>query len=178
MFLILVSCANSKKKKGFALTNTLAKDKAEQIVKICAENKMDKNSNTMIPVKGFDRDLTERIKQDQIDSTMNIIKYPTQIYLNSFFNFDPSCISTNRVLLTELRTYGDHTTYGKGTFSVSYKIEVIMKNPDINKTYYAGSSKSENLGMFSSKNKSIKYQSDALTSAFYDLYTNIYNVLK
>lgn len=171
--LAITSCATSKKAKEFVLFNTLSSEQVESITNICVDNQMDSASSKMIPVRGFGRSLKEKLDHSQFDTSMKAINYPIKIYMDSFFNFNSNCKSTQRFSLKAIRTYADHTSYGMGTFSVNYKIEAVLQTSDFIDLNYAGISKSQNLGMFSSDEKSIKYQSEALTSAFHQLYTNI-----
>lgn len=175
--LLLTSCANGKKKKGFILRNTLSSELSQSISKICAKDQMDEQSRQMIPVNGFDRKSNERVKQNHIDKTIDSINFPVSIFLDSFFNFNRECSSTPTITLKELRTYDSYNGYGMGVYGVSYKVEAIVEKDSTgsnsNRMLYSAFSKTESLGMFSSSKKSVDYQSAALTSAFYRLYQKV-----
>lgn len=177
IFLLLInSCAN-KKSSEFDLRNTLPDITAKSIVKICSNNKMDADSNKMVPVNGFDLNSKSRVSQSQIDSSISVIEYPTGMYLKSFFDFGMDCKSEKVVTINELRTYVNYNGYGMGVYGITYKVEAIISSFDEDNLfisdYFSGYSESENLGMLSPDKKEIEYQSAALTSAFYNLYKNI-----
>lgn len=170
--LVLTSCANGKKKKGSVLKNTLSNELSESIIQICSVDNMDEMSTLMIPVNGFKRKPGERVKEEHKDTTLSPKSYPIDIFLKSFYDFKTTCNNTSEASIKEFRTYVDYNGYGMGVYGISYKLEAIVNNK-----LYSAFSKTENLGMFSSSKKSIDYQSAALTSAFYELYRNIYDDL-
>ncbi len=174
-FLLLASCASGQKKNEFALQNTFHHEMvSDDVITICAKNMLDRDSYKMIPIKGFDREnFDNKLEANQIDTSMDAIQYPVDNFLSSFFDFGSNCDGSESIELEKVRTYVDYTGYGKGAYGIAYKIEASVGTV-LGQRFYSSFAETKKIAMFTSKQKRIQYQSEALTSAFLLLYQKIF----